>query len=48
MKSSKIEAEKVIGTKCEPTVTSFNDRDSIIYALGIGFSRGSSLLRQTQ
>lgn len=48
MKSAKIEAEKVIGLKAETVERSFTDRDSIIYALGIGFSRGTCPVIQTQ
>lgn len=42
MKSTKIEAEKVVGLKADPVERSFTDRDSIIYALGIGFSKGNN------
>ena len=42
MKPSKIEAEKAIGAKMEKVTHTFTDRDSIIYALSIGFSKGNS------
>jgi hypothetical protein len=44
MKSSKIEAEKVIGALCHNDENSFTDKDSILYALGIGFSTGALIL----
>jgi hypothetical protein len=43
-KSDKIEVEKVIGTKCQDSEISFTDKDSILYDLGIGFSRGMNIL----
>jgi hypothetical protein len=46
MKSSKVVAEKVIGAKCQGGERSFTDKDSILYALGIGFSRGNFALIQ--
>lgn len=42
MKSDKIVADKLIGTPCETEERTFTDRDSILYALGIGFSRGTA------
>jgi hypothetical protein len=44
MKSSQIEAERVIGTKIASNERSFTDKDSILYALGIGFSTSTLIL----
>ena len=40
-KPEKIVAEKAIGSKGPTSKITLNDRDSIIYALGIGFSQGT-------
>lgn len=45
-KPAKIQAEKLIGTKFTPPPTTITDKDAIIYALGIGFSRGTFLQMQ--
>lgn len=37
---AKIEAEKVIGTKMGENKVTFTEKDTILYALGIGFSTG--------
>ena len=42
-KPEKIIPEKAIGTKSDPATSTINDRDSIVYALGIGFSQGTYL-----
>lgn len=36
-----IEAEKLIGLKPERTITTLDQKDAILYALGIGFSTGT-------
>lgn len=39
-KADKIIPDKIIGLKPPLTRASISEKDSIIYALGIGFSRG--------
>ena len=39
MKPAKIQAEKLIGTKFDDASATFTDRDSILYAVSIGFSK---------
>lgn len=39
-KADKIIPEKIIGIKPPLTRASISEKDSIIYSLGIGFSRG--------
>ncbi len=39
-KADKIVPDKIIGLKPPLTRASISEKDSIIYALGIGFSRG--------
>lgn len=46
-KPTKVNAEKLIGEKKPSYKTSFTDKDAILYALGIGFSRGNVALIQT-
>lgn len=45
-KPQKIEAEKLIGYKEPPYKTKVTEYDAILYALGIGFSRGTFILNQ--
>lgn len=40
-KPEKIQAEKLIGGKSEEIKNCHSEKDCIIYALGIGFSRGT-------
>lgn len=40
-KPEKIIAEKLIGYKVPPYKTMIDDRDALLYALGIGFSLGN-------